>query len=236
MAKKLTKIKENISEESEMFYNHLRSITDNMVTEIIDTLIKHTNVFVFSGIIRDFFLDPNKKDFRDVDLIIEDDIEIEVIFYNLNIKKNNFGGYKVQNKNTTIDLWVINKTWGLNNGQLSFAFDVLNTLPKTTFFNFSSILFHINKKEFIVGIDFIRFLRDKKIEIVSELNPFPELCIVNTIYYKDKLNLPLGKKLKNYLFQNFEYNKNKLDTVQIKHFKCVKYSVEYIQKEIEKLK
>lgn len=236
MAKKLADIEKYISNESEMFYNHLVSITDSTVTDIIYTLIEHTNVFLFSGIIRDFFLDPNKKDFRDIDLIIEDDLEIELIFSNLDIKKNSFGGYKFQIQNVTIDLWVIRKTWGLNNGQLSFEFDILNKLPKTTFFNFSSILFHINEKDFIIGRDFLRFLRDKRIEIVSELNPYPELCIVNSFYYKEKLNLPFGNKLKDYLLYTFESNITKLDSIQIKHFKYIKYSLEDLKIQIKELK
>jgi predicted house-cleaning noncanonical NTP pyrophosphatase (MazG superfamily) len=233
VGKKLTNIEKNIKENSFEFNNYFESNISLPVNEFIKNLKAKTNVFIFSGIIRDYFVNPNANIFRDIDIIIEDDLEIENITKNLDYKKNSFGGYKILIDNFTIDLWVIRKTWGLNNGQLKFEFDFLNELPKTTFFNFSSILFSLNKVEFIVGIDFLRFIRDKKIEIVSEKNPYPELCIVNSFYYQDKLKYKLGSKLKKYILDNYLQNIDNLEPIQVKHFNTIKYPLKVLKKRIE---
>lgn len=235
MAKKLSKIQEEINMSSEQFNNYFYSNINDSVREFIDSLKLQTKIFIFSGIIRDYFINTEKDLFRDIDLIIEDDIAIELKYKNIDYKKNSFGGYKIKIDSCSIDIWVINKTWALNNGQLKFEFDFINTLPQTTFFNFSSIIFSLNKQEFIIGIDFLRFIRDKRIEIVSKKNPYPELCIVNSFYYKEKLNFAFGKKLKQYIIDHFDENYEKLELIQLKHFNKVKYSKSWLKKELKNL-
>lgn len=235
MAKKLNDIKNSIEDESILFHNYFYENIDTDIENFINTLKNKTNVFIFSGIIRDYFLFKEHKPFRDIDLIIEDDLILEDIFQDLTYTKNSFGGYKIKFANVDIDLWVIKRTWALNRGQLKFEFDYLNALPKTTFFNFSSIIYSLNTKTFIVGKDFLRFLRDKKIELVLEENPYPDLCIVNSFYYSDKLNLSIGDKLKSYLKFHFKANKDYLENVQLKHFGHILYSYDYLKDRIERI-
>lgn len=236
MARKLSNIENEINNKSDEFYTYFYQHINESVIQFIETLKKQTNVFIFSGIIRDFFIKSQKDLFRDIDIIIEDDLKIELLFDTLTYKKNSFGGYKITIDTFTIDLWVIKKTWALNNGQLKFEFDFIHELPKTTFFNFSSIIYSLNNKEFIIGQDFLRFIRDKKIEIVSDKNLYPELCIVNSFYYQERLNLQFGEKLKNYITSNIQENIEKLESIQIKHFKKIKYTKEYLIEQIEKMK
>lgn len=236
MAKKLSNIREEVNQKSEQFNNYFYSNIPNPVKDFVNSLKLKTKVYIFSGIIRDYFINAKHDLFRDVDLIIEDDIALELEYQNIKYQKNSFGGYKIDIESCTIDIWVIKKTWALNNGQLKFEFDFINTLPQTTFFNFSSIIFSLNKKEFIIGIDFLRFLRDKKIEIVSKKNPYPELCVVNSFYYREKLNFVFGEKLIAYIINSFDENYEKLDLIQLKHFKQIKYSKSFLMEEIEKLK
>jgi len=235
VAKKLIDIEKDIHKKSLSFNDYFYANISVDVISFIDTLLKQTEVFIFSGIIRDYFVNSESKKFRDIDIIIEENLRIEEMFVNINYQKNSFGGYKIQIDNFTIDLWVIKKTWALNNGQLKFEFDFINQLPKTTFFNFSSVLYSLNDKKFIIGVDFLRFIRDKKIEIVSDKNPLPELCIVNSFYYQDKLKLKLGDKLKNYIKNNFHSQLDRLESVQLKHFKEIKYTSDTLKSRYDKL-
>lgn len=235
MAKKLNDIQNLIENKNLLFHNYFYDNIDYEIIEFVNTLKKRTKVYIFSGIIRDYFLFKKHIPFRDIDLIIEDDLILEDIFQNLIYKKNSFGGYKIKFEGVEIDLWVIKKTWALNQGQLKFEFDYLNALPKTTFFNFSSIIYSLNTKNFIVGIDFLRFLRDKKIELVLEENPYPELCIVNSFYYSDKLNLAIGNKLKLYLKSNYNEYENCLENIQLKHFGKILYSDECLKEKMSAL-
>lgn len=219
--------------KSNDFYAYFFDNIPKDISSFIRTLIAKTNVFLFSGVIRDYFVRPEIKKFRDIDLIIEDDLRIELIFKDLVYHKNSFGGYKITFGEINIDLWVIKNTWALNNGQLKFNFDYIDSLPKTTFFNFSSILYCFKDKKFIIGKDFLRFIRDRKIEIVSAANPYPELCIVNSFYYEDKLQLPLGEKIKDYIHTNYHIYQDLIEPIQIKHFRQILYSREDIEKKIQ---
>jgi hypothetical protein len=233
VAKKLSNIKADIESKNIQFYEYFYSHIDIDIKQFVTKLLEYTNLYIFSGIIRDFFMSKKKESFRDIDLVIEEDLILENIFENLNYKKNSFGGYKLKFKDVDVDLWVIKKTWALNQGQLKLEFDYLNELPNTTFFNFSSILYSLNNKEFKIGIDFLRFIRDRKIELVLENNPYPELCIINSFYYSDKLGLKLGLKLKKYLILN--YKEKDFEYVQTRHFGKIIYSNKLIEKRIKRI-
>lgn len=95
-------------------------------------------------------MNRKRERIRDIDFIIEDDIDISVVISTIVFEQNSFGGYKLIISELTIDLWVMHKTWGLNYGQLTFKYSLLESLPATTFFNFSSIIYSLNKSaEFI---------------------------------------------------------------------------------------
>lgn len=236
MARKLDDIKKYIEGKNIQFNDSFYNLIDGNIKSFINELCSITNVYVFSGIIRDFFLNnDNIPVARDIDLIIEDDLNMEDTFNELIFSRNSFGGYKIKFDSVVVDLWVIKNTWALNQGQLKFEFDYLNSLPYTTFFNFSSILYSLNEKKFIIGKDFLRFLRDKKIELVLDKNPYPKLCIINSFYYSDKLELTFGKKLKSYLVENYMNINTGFNEIQLKHFNKVIYTEEDIKNRIKNI-
>ena len=235
MDKKLVDIYNYIEESSNDFNNHFDTIvSSSSVLDFIKDIKSRTQVYLFSGLIRDYFLNKNDG-IRDIDLIIEDDLAVEQIYSEFDIYKNSFGGYKIIIDNTTIDLWAIKNTWGLNYGQLNLSFGYLNHLPETTFFNFSSILFSLNNKEFIVGKNFLEFLNNKKLDVVLEANPFPELCIVNTFYYSEKFNLKLSKNLKEYIIKNYNKYHTKINDAQINHFQNILYTEDDMLRRVNEL-
>jgi hypothetical protein len=237
VAKRLADIKKQIEDKADEFSSHLDEILSDEVLDIVRHLQAKTKVYLFSGVIRNYFL-KRGYDLRDIDFIIEDDLDIEKLFPNLYIRQNSFGGYKIKLEYLYIDLWVLNKTWGLNQGQPNLPFDELERLerlPETTFFNFSSILFLMNEKKFITRKPFLRFLRDKKLDVVLEENPYPALCIVNSFYYADKFRLKLSNKLKQYIIEHYNDNIDHFDNIQLKHFDRIIYKKKDLQKKLDNL-
>ena len=236
MARKLSNIEQEVISAEHAFYDYLKHTLSNEMWYFLNKMISQTEIFLFSGVIRNYFINRRNDELRDIDFIISDDINVEILFPRMDIRKNSFGGYKLNIGGLTVDLWVIKNTWALNYGQLKLPFSQLEALPNTTFFNFSSIIFSINKKEFIVGKPFLRFLRDKKIDVVFEKNPYPALCIVNTFYYSDKFSINITDRLKSYILSNYEYYKADLDKVQIKHFGKILYSKDELYSRITNLR
>ncbi|RPJ72547.1 MAG: hypothetical protein EHM20_13610 [Alphaproteobacteria bacterium] len=224
MARKLADIEKSIKESSIDFYTHLARILPPAVWDFLNVLMSRTDVYLFSGVIRNYFINRKNDALRDIDFIITKEVNIDELFPEMNVRKNSFGGSKIFIGGLTVDLWMIKSTWALNQGQMKMEFDLLNHLPDTTFFNFSSILFSLKDKKFIIGKHFLRFLRDKKLDVVLETNPYPALCIVNSFYYANKFNLKLSGKLEEYILKNYRQNIELFDQTQLKHFGRIMYS------------
>lgn len=236
MDRKLSKISEFIDSSSDSFITYLKESLDKEVYNKLIEISKKTDFQIFSGVIRNFFL--NKYNIRDLDIVLNSKIDLEQIFHKNNIKRNSFGGYKIKVQDLEIDLWYVKNTWAYNY-QKTLDFFLAENLPDTAFFNFSSISYSFKKQKFFYKKDFLRFLRDKEINVVYKPNSNPALCIVNTLYYSNKYNLKISKNLFEYLI----YLDSKLDhdysIVQLKHFKKVIFSnndiKEFLSKSINEM-
>ena len=182
-----------------------------------------TDVYVFSGMIRNFFL--GESCFRDLDIVVGDvDCVIDAINAtdgNVDFAINSFGGLKVKIQNLTIDLWALDKTWGIKNEGMELS---PYSLLKTVFFNFSAIVFDYNKTRFYYEDDFICFLKTRMMQVVYEKNPNVPLCIVNSYYYREEYGFGLSLKLCKWIFQSYvfmlrnEKDEKTFEDVQIRHF------------------
>ena len=236
MARKLADIEKDINKSSADFYIHLTRILPTAVWDFLNVLMSKTDVYLFSGVIRNYFINRKYDALRDIDFIIASEVKIEDLFPEMNVRKNSFGGYKIHIDNLTVDLWMIKNTWALNQGQMKMEFGLLSHLPDTTFFNFSSILFSLKDKDFIIGKHFLRFLRDKKLDVVLAKNPYPALCIVNSFYYMDKFKLKMSAKLKQYILENYRVNIDLFEQVQLKHFGKINYRPKELVNRIKEIK
>lgn len=233
MAKKLSNISNFIDSSSDSFKLFLKESLDIDIYKILLLISEKTDFQIFSGVIRNFFLD--KKGIRDLDIVLNNEINLESIFPRKIIYKNSFGGYKIKKDKLDIDLWYVKNTWAYNY-QKTMDFDLASNLPATAFFNFSSISYSFNKEKFFYTKDFLRFLRDKEINVVHKPNSNLALCVVNSLYYSEKYKLKISKELFEYLVyldskQNISYF-----NVQIKHFKKVLFSDEEIKEFLRKSK
>lgn len=233
MAKKLVEIAEEINMAEIKFKSHLKKTIDKSVFELIEKLNTDTHVYVFSGIIRNYFL--KISDYRDVDIFMEKTIDVEELIKEYNYRKNSFGGYKITINNTNVDLWFLKDTWALKNSQQVIDFELEKYIPNTAFFNFSSIVFSFNENKFYYTKHFASFLQNKHINLVYELNANYALCVVNSFYYSDKFKLPLADKLKNHLKILHKSNAGKYEDAQLKHFGKILYTNNDIDNRINNL-
>lgn len=205
-----------IKNKSLEFKCNLYSRLDFQVIELLEYLKSCTDVFIFSGIIRDFFL--NIDSIRDLDIVLGKKIDFEFIknyiFSDMTVNVNSFGGYKITINEFRIDVWTIENTWGIINEKKNAT---RSSLINSAFFNFSAILFHFNTDEFYCNDVFVNFLNTKEIDIVYEKNPNIPLCFVNALYYKNKLSMPLSAKLKRWIKCNFSPDLD-FKGVQQRHF------------------
>lgn len=197
------------------------SLNSKVFTLLID-LSKKTEVSIFSGVIRNFFLKKNSV--RDIDIIINDVIEIEDFFKGYEIKKNSYGGYKIFISDLKIDIWVTKNTWAYNY-QKTIEYELDKYIPRTAFFNFSAVTYNLNRKEFHYTKQFLSFLQNKNLNLVYRPNGNYALCLANSIYYAEKYNLHVAGKLLNYLmYLSPRVKDNDLVDIQKKHFGSVLYT------------
>lgn len=196
-----------INKKSKTFKHYLiKEVFEDKYVTYLDELAKSTKVYIFSGVIRDFFL--GIKENRDLDIVVE---EIPSSFLNnlkeddiiVYCKRNKFNGLKISFQNLNVDLWEMKDTWGIRKKKLPVE---VTSLLKTPFFNFSSIVFDYVNSEFIVGEPFKNFLDNRVLNVVFSRNLEPESCLISTIHYARKYNLAISDKLSRWLRD--KYNEN----------------------------
>jgi SAM-dependent methyltransferase len=234
VAKKLSEIQDNVEAATEEFVEYIKRNVDVEVYRLLLKLTNLTEVYIFSGVIRNFFL--QKEEIRDLDIVIRDEIDIEGLVHNsISFRRNSFGGYKINISEINIDLWTLESTWAIQyQKRLELDNEVENLhrfIPSTAFFNFSAILFSLNEKRFYYKSSFLSFLQNKEINYLYTPNANVALCVVNTLYYADKYSLKISDKLKRYLIQLYKTKFDYTET-QIRHFGKIIYSDDYIKKTI----
>lgn len=220
-----------LEESTPLFLQYLESKVDNETKKFLDVISNHCEVFIFSGVIRNFFI-KHKGELRDLDLVLNriNNSTIDDFFSEYSFKKNSFGGYKIEINKLPIDIWELGTTWALNNSKVELELFNDYNLPNTVFFNFSAVAFNYNTKKFIASDSFIKFLETKEIDLVLEENPLPQLCIVNTIHYKVKYQLEISKNLQKYYSNNFNnFSDKEYEDIQLKHFKKILYPYNYLK-------
>ena len=197
MAKKLAKISEIVESSVPQFQSYLKEYIDPNVLAIIHQMSEETSVYLFSGVIRNFFLKSN--DIRDVDIVLSSPVNVESYFKGYKIGKNSFGGYKIETEDLKIDLWTLDTAWAFQY-QKTLPFDLEKFIPFTAFFNFAAVTYSFNFKTFYTTRHFLGFLQNKLIDVVYEPNANYTLCIVNTIYYSEKLRLKVKPRLRRLIY------------------------------------
>ena len=212
----------DIHSQARSFKTFLRDVVlDTDTWAVLKKLVQENDVYVFSGIIRDFLLGEYCGT-RDFDCVLNDQSlhNVSVIDYirsSVNYRVNSFGGMKIVRPNLVIDVWNLRDTWGVKQENLPLS---PQELIKTGFFNFSSIVYNLKTENFIFDQNFVNFLENRSLDIVYPKNPNIALCFVNIFYYQLKYDLKLSFKLLRWMKENYQYGMD-LESVQVKHFNQV---------------
>lgn len=205
-------------------------ILDKQIWDIITEISKQSDIYVLSGVIRDF-LTGSFRGVRDLDFVLTKSesfthlLDLLQSMTSVKIRKNHFGGIKLITKELQIDLWYLEDTWGIKKRGLPANTD---SLIHSVFFNFSAITFAVNEKKFIFDDYFCRFLTTNVLDIVYEENPNIPLCIINTFHYSFLFNYGISIRLAKWIQKHY---KKGMDFIKIQeeHFGHVLYA----QKNIE---
>ena len=84
------------------------------ISHLFHYVAERGDVYVFSGIIRNFLLGYLEN--RDIDFVISmrETLNIPIsLLRGTTITKNKFGGVKIQKNGFNIDVWNISSTWGI---------------------------------------------------------------------------------------------------------------------------
>lgn len=201
-----------------------RQVLDNQICSILDKLLKHSDVYVLSGVIRDF-LTGSFSGIRDLDFVITESevfthlLDLLSSMTSVKIKRNHFGGIKLITPKLQIDLWYLKDTWGIKNQGLPAN---VHSLIDSVFFNFSAIAFVLKEKKFVFNHHFCRFLESGVLDVVYDQNPNIPLCIVNTFHYSNLYGYNISVKLARWILTHYHVGMNLL-RVQEEHFGQVLY-------------
>ena len=213
-----------ISAQEKSFKVYLEQfILDKDCIETLDFLSKQTDVYIFSGIIRNFLTGDALYN-RDIDIVLgklDKHNQVPVQFLkDSTYTKNSFGGFKIIHGNKEIDAWLLENTWGIRNKNEEPS---AKSLINSAFFNFSAITYDYKNEIFIFDKDFAKFYQNREMDYVYGENPNIPLCIVNCLHYKDLYGFNISTHLKEWIIKNYTVFTD-YEGPQIKHFKEVKYS------------
>jgi hypothetical protein len=224
-------IQQKISERAPEFKHFIDKVLhDSGMDSFIRYFAEKTNVYVFSGVIRDFLLGEHNADsVHDYDFVISGFNHISIpaeVYAQLVYKRNKFGGLKINKDSYLFDVWDLEETWGIVNQRVKKP--NAEALAKSAFFNFSAIVFDYNKSNFIISKEFCDFYISKKMDVVYKSNPYVESCIVNSFYYAHQYGFGIGDSLKKWILECYSKNAD-YETVQVNHFGHVIYENEQIE-------
>lgn len=222
-------IKEQIIAQENAFYYFIKSfVLDDESWKLLNALASHEQVYVLSGIIRDF-LTGEYEGVRDFDCVLVHgnikDVDIIQFLRKSERKVNSFGGVKIKRPGEVIDIWRMADTWGIKKQNIAPS---TTALLDSVFFNFSAILYDFNNKKFIFNERFCQFLRTKTMDIVYPENPNIPLCLVNVLYYHLRYGYNVSLKLAKWIKQHYSKGDD-LEEVQIKHFGYLLFANDYIE-------
>ncbi len=203
MAFSRTAVRAAIQAQAPSYKLYIDSLLDqNHIKGLIDWVSGQVPTFVFSGLTRNFLLGYLNN--RDIDFVVIDSPRLRIPISQLRdvaILKNKFGGYKLQTEHLTLDVWDVEKTWGIvQEGMRGNAYSLMNT----AFFNFSAIIYDYNKGRFYITDEFCQFYSTHVMEVVYARNPRIATCIVNALYFADKYEFVIGESLRKWVVKNYD--------------------------------
>ena len=198
---------------------------NNILSLFFDEIVNY-NPIIIGGFIRNVI---NEEKSRDIDIILncDDSGKINKIIdkYNLNYKKNQFDGYKINFNDIYIDIWCIKNHNLFKKGIYEIS---VNNLKKTTFINYDSLIYEINTKKLDID-NYLKCLYSSTIDFVGnedaiKNNPNIYLSIVKIFNVCYEKNMNISERVNNYILSlhdnDIETTIIKLKKEYKKHYNC----------------
>jgi len=184
-----------VSTDSKRHYPHLYSVLED---------IRNNNypAFLCGGAVRDMLLCNNSIP-RDLDIILGyvSRKQLETLFPDRIKGETSLGGLKLQVKDWSIDIWLIQDTWAFKEGRVSGK--GFSDYPKITFLNIDAIAIQLfskrRRKREIYSKGFFEGIAERTIELNFEENPAPAECIVRALRIARKFKFVIGPRLARYM-------------------------------------
>jgi len=215
--------RQNIIDRGNAFQNYIEVfVLHESAKRLLDALSRHCDVYIFSGVIRDYFLERS-GDSRHLDIVVNTDLSlshfIKLISRYAKVRVNSFGGLKIKFDDFNYDIWYLKDTWAIRRFNLEPTPEVL---LETAFFNSSAIIYDYKANSFIISDKFCEFIMTNELDIVLKENPNIGLCILNIYHYKKILNCSISERLKNWIGEQ-SVSIGNLRKEQIRHFGKILY-------------
>ena len=185
-------------------------------------------VFLFGGVVRDLMIHGATMSPRDVDLVVStvDLRDVTAAFSESFTRRNRFGGLHLTIEGWHFDVWPLAQTWAFRENIFSDA--SFENLPKTTFLNIEAIAVRLDTEERryreVHSHGFFEALSTRTLEINSEANPYPSLCVLRSLIMAETLRFSVGPKLANYICEHANVDEvDELMRVQWEHYKRQPY-------------
>jgi len=158
--------------------------------------------FLCGGAVRDMLLCNNSIP-RDLDIILGyvSRERLETLFPDHIKGETGLGGLKLQVKDWSIDMWLIQDTWAFKEGKVTGK--GFSDYPKITFLNIDAIAIQLfskrRQKREIYSKGFFEAIEERTIELNFEENPAPAECIVRALRIANKFKFVIGPRLARYM-------------------------------------
>ncbi len=184
-----------VTTDSKRHYPHIYSVLED---------IRNNNypAFLCGGAVRDMLLCNNSIP-RDLDIILGyvSRERLETLFPDHIKGETSLGGLKLQVKDWSIDMWLIQDTWAFKEGKVPGK--GFSDYPKITFLNIDAIAIQLfskrRQKREIYSKGFFEAIAERTIELNFEENPAPAECIVRALRIANKFKFIIGPRLARYM-------------------------------------
>lgn len=193
---------------------------------------REESLYVLSGVSRDYILERYDDEVRDVDLVIDTQILTDKLVRKYKGHRNTFGGAKLQVNGVSVDVWPLQRTWGIVDGHMTPDVD---SLLKSVFFNCTAIVYDVAKRSFFADDSFFEFVEKGILDIVYEKNPDEPLCVVNAFCYQDKYGARFSQRLTDWLIDADRFIEDYEET-ELRHFHKVVFPNLEIKHRVKQLK
>ncbi|MFC1604847.1 hypothetical protein ACFL5F_07450 [Planctomycetota bacterium] len=187
-----------VATDSKRHYPHLYRVLE-------DIRNNDYPAFLCGGAVRNFLLCNNSIP-RDLDIILGyvSREQLETLFPDHIKGETSLGGLKLQVKDWSIDMWLIQDTWAFKNGKVTGK--GFSDYPKITFLNIDAIAIQLfskrRQKREIYSQGFFEAIAERTIELNFEENPAPAECIVRALRIANKFKFVIGPRLAGYMISH----------------------------------